>query len=192
VEGCLNLLFFLGGDMEEDLQKVRRPLTICMWRLTPPISSFAHAFCTVAGWLAAPGFASTCLSLLGVTQKPCTGTHAGGSVCLHTSDGAVLRSALALSYGAVLCCAPRRAGEVSAAELEQMMVIVSNPRTFKIPDWFLNRQKDVKDGRFLQITSSQLDTKLREDLERLKKIRCGRALVDKAAGARLCGGRFEP
>jgi len=55
------------------------------------------------------------------------------------------------------------------------MVIVSNPRTFKIPDWFLNRQKDHKDGRFSQLTSSALDTKLREDLERLKKIRYKRA-----------------
>ena len=51
------------------------------------------------------------------------------------------------------------------------MTIVANPRAYKIPDWFLNRQKDVKDGRFSQITSSALDTKLREDLERLKKIR---------------------
>ena len=66
-----------------------------------------------------------------------------------------------------------RAGEVSAAELEQLMVIVANPRTFKIPDWFLNRQKDHKDGRNSQLTSSALDTKLRDDLERLKKIRCG-------------------
>ncbi len=65
-----------------------------------------------------------------------------------------------------------RAGELSAAELEGLMVIVSNPRTFKIPDWFLNRQKDIKDGRFSQITSSGLDSKLRDDLERLKKIRC--------------------
>ena len=32
-----------------------------------------------------------------------------------------------------------RAGELSAQELEQLMVIVGNPRTFKIPDWFLNR-----------------------------------------------------
>lgn len=65
-----------------------------------------------------------------------------------------------------------RAGELSAAELEALMVIVANPRTFKIPDWFLNRQKDVKDGKYSQITSSALDSKLRDDLERLKKIRC--------------------
>ncbi len=68
-------------------------------------------------------------------------------------------------------CISDRAGELSAKELEELMVIVSNPRTFKIPDWFLNRQKDHKDGRFSQLTSSALDTKLREDLERLKKIR---------------------
>ena len=73
------------------------------------------------------------------------------------------------------CPGPRRAGELSAAELESLMVIVANPRTFKIPDWFLNRQKDHKDGRYGQITSSALDTKLRDDLERLKKIRCAPA-----------------
>ena len=56
------------------------------------------------------------------------------------------------------------------------MVIVANPRTFKIPDWFLNRQKDHKDGRYSQLTSSALDTKLRDDLERLKKIRCARVM----------------
>ena len=56
------------------------------------------------------------------------------------------------------------------------MLIVANPRTFKIPDWFLNRQKDHKDGRNSQLTSSQLDTKLREDLERLKKIRSALSL----------------
>jgi small subunit ribosomal protein S18e len=65
----------------------------------------------------------------------------------------------------------RRAGELSAEELEQLMTIVANPRQYKIPDWFLNRQKDHKDGRFGQITSSALETKLRDDLERLKKIR---------------------
>ena len=69
-----------------------------------------------------------------------------------------------------------RAGELSAEELEAIMNIVSNPRAYKIPDWFLNRQKDVKDGKYSQLTSSQLDTKLRDDLERLKKIRNHRGL----------------
>lgn len=64
-----------------------------------------------------------------------------------------------------------RAGELSAAELDNLMTVVANPRQFKIPDWFLNRQKDYKDGRYSQVVSNALDMKLRDDLERLKKIR---------------------
>ena len=70
----------------------------------------------------------------------------------------------------------KRAGELSAAELESLMVIGSNPRQFRIPDWFLNRQKNYKDGKYLQQVSNQLDTTLRDDLERLKKIRNHRGL----------------
>ena len=70
----------------------------------------------------------------------------------------------------------KRAGELSAAELESLMVIVSNPRQFRVPDWFLNRKKDIKDGKYTQLTSNQLDTKLRDDIERLKKMRNHRGL----------------
>jgi len=70
----------------------------------------------------------------------------------------------------------RSAGELSQEEIENLMQVVSNPRTFKVPDWFLNRQKDYKTGTYSQLVSSQLDTKLREDLERLKKIRNHRGL----------------
>ena len=70
----------------------------------------------------------------------------------------------------------KRAGELSAAELESLMVIVANPRQFRIPDWFLNRQKNYKDGKYLQQVSNQLDTTFRDDLERLKKIRNHRGI----------------
>merc|ERR1712203_198042 len=46
----------------------------------------------------------------------------------------------------------------------------------KIPDYFLNRQKDCKDGKTAQVMANFLDNKLREDLERLKKIRAHRGL----------------
>ncbi|KAH9395680.1 PREDICTED: 40S ribosomal protein S18 [Rhagoletis zephyria] len=70
----------------------------------------------------------------------------------------------------------KRAGELSEEEVERLITIISNPRQFKIPNWFLNRQKDIRDGKFSQVTSNNLDTKLREDLERLKKIRAHRGL----------------
>jgi len=70
----------------------------------------------------------------------------------------------------------KRAGELSAQELENLVVIINNPLQFKIPDWFLNRKKDHKDGKNSQVTANNLDQKLREDLERLKKIRNHRGL----------------
>jgi small subunit ribosomal protein S18e len=70
----------------------------------------------------------------------------------------------------------RSAGELTAEELERLVNIVQNPRQYKIPDWMLNRQKDVKDGSFSQLVSNSLDNMLREDLERLKKIRAHRGL----------------
>lgn len=54
--------------------------------------------------------------------------------------------------------------------------IIQNPRHYKIASWFLNRQKDVVDGKYQQYTSSSLDSKLRDDLERLKKIRAHRGM----------------
>ncbi|KAH9250776.1 40S ribosomal protein S18 [Batrachochytrium salamandrivorans] len=70
----------------------------------------------------------------------------------------------------------KRAGEVTNDELERVVTIMQNPRQYKIPDWFLNRQKDIKDGKYTQIVANALDSKLREDLERLKKIRAHRGL----------------
>ncbi|XP_046339158.1 40S ribosomal protein S18 isoform X2 [Haliotis rubra] len=70
----------------------------------------------------------------------------------------------------------KRAGELSDEEVDRVITVMTNPRQYKIPDWFLNRQKDVKDGKFNQVLANMLDNKLREDLERLKKIRNHRGL----------------
>ncbi|GAB0201630.1 WD repeat-containing protein 46 [Grus japonensis] len=44
----------------------------------------------------------------------------------------------------------KRAGELTEDEVERVITIMQNPRQYKIPDWFLNRQKDVKDGKYSQ------------------------------------------
>ena len=44
-----------------------------------------------------------------------------------------------------------RAGELSAAELENIMNVVGKPEDYKVPRWFLNRQKDHKDGTYSQV-----------------------------------------
>jgi small subunit ribosomal protein S18e len=70
----------------------------------------------------------------------------------------------------------KRAGELTEDEVECVITIMQNPRQYKIPDWFLNRQKNVKDGKYSQVLTNGLDNKLCEDLEQLKKIRAHRGL----------------
>lgn len=64
----------------------------------------------------------------------------------------------------------------SSEELERIVTIMQNPLQYKIPTWFLNRQRDIVDGKNSQILANGVDSKLREDLERLKKIRAHRGL----------------
>ncbi|EEH16763.1 40S ribosomal protein S18 [Paracoccidioides brasiliensis Pb03] len=70
----------------------------------------------------------------------------------------------------------KRAGEITTEELERIVTIIQNPTQYKIPTWFLNRQRDITDGKDTQVLANQMESKLREDLERLKKIRAHRGL----------------
>lgn len=90
----------------------------------------------------------------------------------------------------------KRAGELTSEELERLVTIIQNPTAYKIPavrfsrlflsyvcrmltarqQWFLNRQRDIVDGKDSQILANGVDSKLRDDLERLKKIRAHRGL----------------
>lgn len=63
-----------------------------------------------------------------------------------------------------------RAGELTNDEIERIVAIIQNPLQFKIPVWFLNRKKDYKTGKHSQVVANNLQGKLRDDLERLKKI----------------------
>ncbi|KAK9452411.1 40S ribosomal protein uS13 [Limtongia smithiae] len=70
----------------------------------------------------------------------------------------------------------KRAGELTVEELERIVTIVQNPTQYKIPGWFLNRQRDFVDGKDTQVLANQLESKLRDDIERLKKIRAHRGM----------------
>ncbi|CAJ0826231.1 15976_t:CDS:2, partial [Entrophospora sp. SA101] len=54
----------------------------------------------------------------------------------------------------------KRAGELSNEELERIVTIIQNPTQYKIPDWFLNRQKDIVDGKNSQLLANGLESKL--------------------------------
>ncbi|KPA79963.1 putative 40S ribosomal protein S18 [Leptomonas pyrrhocoris] len=80
----------------------------------------------------------------------------------------------------------RRAGTLMPDELDKIAEIIADPAKFKIPDWFLNRQRDPKTGKTEHLSSSMVDTRLRDDLERLKKMRAHRG-VRHAYGLRVRG-----
>jgi small subunit ribosomal protein S18e len=70
----------------------------------------------------------------------------------------------------------KRAGDLSADEIERIVSIVGDPKKFKIPEWIVNRRRDRVDGKSHQLVSNQVATKLREDIEALKKVRAHRGL----------------
>ena len=86
--------------------------------------------------------------------------------CLWKSVADLVKPRNGCWYSCVMC----------VYQVEKVITVMSNPRQYKIPDWFLNRQKDIKDGKYTQALSNVLDSKIREDLERLKKIRAHRGL----------------
>ncbi|KAJ2887644.1 ribosomal 40S subunit protein S18B [Coemansia asiatica] len=70
----------------------------------------------------------------------------------------------------------KRAGELSVEEHERIVEIIQNPLQYKIPAWFLNKQRDHTDGSTTQLVANNVDIQLRNDLERLKKIRSHRGI----------------
>ena len=70
----------------------------------------------------------------------------------------------------------KRAGELTEDEIKVIRTVIATPQQFNVPKWFLNRQKDHEDGKYSQIVSNGVDSSLRDDLERMKKIRLHRGL----------------
>ncbi|KAK8805327.1 hypothetical protein WA158_000681 [Blastocystis sp. Blastoise] len=68
----------------------------------------------------------------------------------------------------------KRAGELTPEEVDTLVAVISNPLAYNIPEWFLNRQKDIHTGKFKQIVANNLQASLREDINDLKKMRAHR------------------
>merc|ERR1712072_722674 len=69
----------------------------------------------------------------------------------------------------------KRAGELTSEEIEKLIAVIQRSLQF-LPPWFVNRKKDIKDGKTSHVYANLLDTKMRESLERLWKVRAHRGL----------------
>ena len=83
-------------------------------------------------------------------------------------------SVLTLKIAQVDC--NKRSGELNEDEIKTVNDIIARPVDYNIPKWFLNRQKDPKHGNWTQLISNNLDTMMREDLERMRKSKNHRGL----------------
>merc|ERR1711959_647854 len=51
----------------------------------------------------------------------------------------------------------KRAGELTTEEIDKIVAVIQNPLQF-MPSWFVNRKKDVKDGKTSHVYANILDT----------------------------------
>ncbi|KAH7826648.1 putative 40S ribosomal protein S18 [Monocercomonoides exilis] len=70
----------------------------------------------------------------------------------------------------------KRAGQLTQSEIDRLIKVIENPLDHKIPEYFLNHRRDIKDGTSSHATSQQVDIHIRDAIERLKKIRAHRGL----------------
>ena len=117
------------------------------------------------------------LAAVGIVPGECRAFYC---VCVSVAVSVVLRRSVGRGGMPLCACLAHacvfRAGELTPEEVERVVSIIQNPRQFKIPDFYLNRQKDITTGQFSQKVSNQWDAMLREDITRMKKIRLHRGI----------------
>jgi len=69
----------------------------------------------------------------------------------------------------------KKVGDLTDDEVEQLIKIVESINT-EVPGWMTNRQKDLDSGENLHIVSADIQRLYRDDVNRLKKIRCYRGI----------------
>ena len=69
-----------------------------------------------------------------------------------------------------------RIGDLTDSQLEELEEIISNPKKYGIPDWMLNRKKDIETGENKHLISSDLDFQKKQDIKELIKIKAYRGV----------------
>jgi len=72
--------------------------------------------------------------------------------------------------------ASKRAGQLSAEEIERLVQVIENPSDYDIPAWMFNRRKDWESGKDMHNVINKLDLQIRQDHDRMRKMRLHRGL----------------
>lgn len=68
----------------------------------------------------------------------------------------------------------KRAGFLTETEVEKIEEIIKEPAKFGLPNWLLNRRKDLNNGTDLHLISSDLALRTKMDIDRMKGIKSWR------------------
>jgi len=68
----------------------------------------------------------------------------------------------------------KRAGFLTESELERMEEIINDPTKFELPNWLLNRRKDLETGKDLHLIRADLGLKTKTDIKQMKEIKSWR------------------
>jgi len=68
----------------------------------------------------------------------------------------------------------KRAGFLTESEVERIEQIINDPAKFGLPNWLLNRRKDLETGKDLHLIRADLDLKTKTDIKQMKEIKSWR------------------
>ena len=71
--------------------------------------------------------------------------------------------------------ASKKIGDLSDSEVEKLAGLIEEIPD-RVPTWMLNRRNDYETGEDIHLYSTELNLQYRDDLNRLKKIRCYRGI----------------
>ena len=64
-----------------------------------------------------------------------------------------------------------RLGTLSEADVRRLEEILNNPASGGIPNWMLNRRKDLETGKDIHLLGSDLTLRVRDDIDLMKETR---------------------
>jgi len=64
-----------------------------------------------------------------------------------------------------------RLGTLSEADVRRLEEILNNPASGGIPNWMLNRRKDLETGKDVHLLGSDLTLRVRDDIDLMKETR---------------------
>ncbi len=83
-----------------------------------------------------------------------------------------------------------RVGFLTDIDVEKLEDIITNPARHGIPDWMLNRAKDMETGKDLHLIGADLTLRIKTDIEEMKDLKSWRGYRH-AYGLRVRGQRTK-